>query len=219
MRMVASKASLYKRSSSWLGFVLPLVLLTACVRFTPPITEPTPTPSPEPEPVPAPGTDPVPGIAYEGEWLVTFTPVEGDAFTHALQVTADVSTEGLDNAGGGLQERCAESCDGAQAGGFGFMGDLVRSDGTAALTLAIFAQTPAAKSTALEVYTVEPITLMTNEAGQATFTAAADWAVQDAEVITGTMTATNVGEARALEGFGLINMGQAVEMLRDAAYY
>ena len=195
-----------------LAFILPLVLISACVSMSPPI-EPSPTPAPEPVPTPA------PGIAYEGEWVVTFTPDEGEEVTHALQITADVSADGLNNAGGGMQELCAEACGETRADGFGFMGDLVLSNGTTVRALAIFSQTSAPGSTALEAYTTEPITITTDEAGQDTLTSAAAWIDEDSEVVEGILTATNIGEPRELDGFGLINIGEAVEMLRKAAYY
>lgn len=196
-----------------LAFILPLVLISACVSMTPPVPNPGPTPAPEPGPTPA------PGIAYEGEWVVTFTPDEGEEFTHALQITADVSADGLTNAGGGLQELCADACGETQADGFGFIGDLLLSDGTTVGALAIFTQTSAPGSTSLKTFTVEPIRLTTDEDGQATLTSVAAWIDRDNEVVKGTLTATNIGEPRELDGFGLINIGEAIEMLREAAYY
>ncbi len=196
-----------------LAFILPL-LLAACVRVTPPTTDPTPTTPTDPAPTP-----PDTSIPYAGEWLVTFTSTDGGTFTHALEVTANMSTDGLGNAGGGLQQSCAETCSATEASGFGFVGDLLLSDGTTVRALALFAQTSEPGSTALEAYTVQPITLTTNEAGQTTFTATAAWEDPNDGTVEGMMTATHVGEAKSLGGFGLINIDEAVEMLRQTAYY
>ncbi len=207
-----------------LRIALPLtliLLLAACGGTEPPPAPPppdtTPVPVPPvitPVPTPIPPEQPTTDVPYYGEWIVTYTSEYDVSFVHALQITTNVSDEGLLNAGGGLQELCTEGgadiCGGTYGSGFGFMGELVLDDGTSPLSMGIFTQYDN-EAPELKIFTLEPIVFETNGQGQQTFTADAAWALSSNDLDFGTIVATRLGEPRTLDPLQLkrASLGEA----------
>lgn len=168
-----------------------------------------------PTPTPTPGTGNVP---YYGEWIITYTSDVGTSFVHALQITTDVSTANLRNAGGGLQELCNEAgrdnCGGSNAAGFGVIGDLVLDDGTAPLSLGIFTQY-GSEDPVLKLLTIDPIVMQTNAQGQQTFTARSAWVLPNDDIALGSITGTNIGTPRTLNSVNPLAAKPALSVLRQ----
>lgn len=189
---------------------------------TPPPTVPPSTPGTGPVPTPGTPTTPPPtnsSVPYYGEWIVTYTSDYDVTFVHALQVTTDVSSATLRNAGGGLQEFCTggvsgNECEGIYGSGIGFIGELVLDDGTAPLSLAI-ATSYGGESPELKIATLEPIQIQTNAQGQQTFTTRGGWALSTGTIDTGTITATNIGTPKMLEPLTKQRLKQSIKAFEE----
>lgn len=183
----------------------------------PAVPEPIiPVPTPTPDPLPNPPTDS--DVPYYGEWIVTYTSEYGVSFVHALQVTTDVSTEGLQNAGGGLQEFCTggsgDECEGEYGSGLGFIGNLVLDDGTAPLTLAI-ATSYDGETPEVKLLTLDDIQMQTNSEGRQTFTVTAGWQLSTGDLDFGSITATNVGSPRSLSPLAVKDLPRRISSLAE----
>jgi hypothetical protein len=217
---------------NYLRTALPLVLtlaLAACGGGTPPPVEQPPAESPvTPSPItpipisPEPPEQPVSDVPYYGEWIIDYTSDVGVSFRHALQVTTDVSDEGLLNAGGGLQEFCTggdideDVCEGVYGSGFGFIGELVLDDGTQPLSMAIATQY-GFDDPELKIFTVDEIVLTKDGEGRDTFTTRAAWVLNIGDLAPGTITATKVGPPRTLDPLVTDGLGGVLRDFRRFA--